>query len=272
MGFRKGRLVSPEKFNKITKVTVIALVILCIIYWSFVYHLGMQQYQKALNIAADPVAIQADLSVEDRLAFAGKHTKQHNYQTYDFDIEWFASTKGAKVFHALLEQYPEKFDAEAIVQLAKNTGMKYIILTAKHHDGFAMFNSKVTNYNIVDFTPYKKDILKELAEACKKHNMKLGLYYSTPDWHFNGSNQERNPDDGKLSVFGKVSKENEDSLRLHSERDHTFRYVVCAICSCSYTNYEEGVDTDEDLKGKLLGHIKKHHKEEIRAERKHLYR
>ena len=105
---------------------------------------------------------------------------------------------------------PEKFDAEAIVQLAKNTGMKYIILTAKHHDGFAMFNSKVTNYNIVDFTPYKKDILKELAEACKKHNMKLGLYYSTPDWHFNGSNQERNPDDGKLSVFGKVSKENED--------------------------------------------------------------
>ena len=53
----------------------------------------------------------ADLSIEDRLAFAGKHTKQHNYQTYDFDIEWFASTKGAKVFHALLEQYPEKFDA-----------------------------------------------------------------------------------------------------------------------------------------------------------------
>jgi alpha-L-fucosidase len=105
---------------------------------------------------------------------------------------------------------PVNFDAEAIVKLAKNTGMKYIILTSKHHDGFAMFDSKVTDYDIVDFTPYKKDILKELADACKKYDMKLGLYYSTPDWHFNGENQERNPSDGKLSVFGKVSKENED--------------------------------------------------------------
>ena len=105
---------------------------------------------------------------------------------------------------------PINFDAEEIVKLAKSTGMKYIILTSKHHDGFAMFDSKVTDYDIVDFTPYKKDILKELADACKKHEMKLGLYYSTPDWHFNGESQERNPDDGKLSVFGKVSKENED--------------------------------------------------------------
>ncbi|MBL4559947.1 MAG: alpha-L-fucosidase [Labilibaculum sp.] len=105
---------------------------------------------------------------------------------------------------------PVNFDAEEIVKLAKNTGMKYIILTAKHHDGFAMFDSKVTDFDIVDFTPYKKDILKELAEACKKFDMKLGLYYSTPDWHFNGDTQERNPTDGKISVFGKVSKENED--------------------------------------------------------------
>ena len=105
---------------------------------------------------------------------------------------------------------PVNFDAEDIVKLAKNTGMKYIILTAKHHDGFAMFDSKVTEYDIVDFTPYKKDVLKELAAACKKHDMKLGLYYSTPDWHFNGDAQERNPVDGKISVFGKVSKENED--------------------------------------------------------------
>ena len=105
---------------------------------------------------------------------------------------------------------PVNFDAEEIVKLAKNTGMKYIILTAKHHDGFAMFDSKVTDFDIVDFTPYKKDILKELADACKKHDMKLGLYYSTPDWHFNGDKQERNPTDGKISVFGKVSKANED--------------------------------------------------------------
>jgi len=114
-------------------------------------------------------------------------------------------------YEALAKQFnPINFDADAVVKLAKNAGMKYVILTSKHHDGFAMFKSEVTDYNIVDFTPYKKDILKELAEACKNNGLKLGLYYSTPDWHFNGESQERNPTDGKLSVFGKVSKENED--------------------------------------------------------------
>ena len=105
---------------------------------------------------------------------------------------------------------PIKFNAGEIVKLAKSTGMKYIVFTAKHHDGFSMFDSKFTDYDIVDFTPYKKDILDELANACRKHDIKLGLYYSTPDWHFNGDEQERNPIDGKISVFGKVSKANED--------------------------------------------------------------
>jgi alpha-L-fucosidase len=114
-------------------------------------------------------------------------------------------------YEALAKQFnPVNFDADAIVKLAKQAGMKYVILTSKHHDGFAMFKTETTDYNIVDYTPYKKDILKDLAEACKNNGLKLGLYYSTPDWHFNGPNQERNPVDGKLSVFGKVSKENED--------------------------------------------------------------
>jgi alpha-L-fucosidase len=105
---------------------------------------------------------------------------------------------------------PVKFDADAIVQLAKNTGMKYIVLTAKHHDGFCMFDSKHTDWDIMEASPYKKDILQALAKACKKHGLKLGIYYSTPDWHFNHPNVEINPDDNKMSVFGKVSKANED--------------------------------------------------------------
>ena len=105
---------------------------------------------------------------------------------------------------------PSNFDADAIVKLAKQAGMRYIVLTTKHHDGFAMFETKHSDFNIVDYTPYKKDLLKELSEATKRHGLKLGLYYSTPDWHFNGPKPERNPTDGKISVFSKVSKANED--------------------------------------------------------------
>ena len=79
---------------------------------------------------------------------------------------------------------PTKFDAEKWVLTAKNAGMKYIVITSKHHDGFAMFHSKASTYNIYDATPFKRDPLKELSDACKKHNMRLGFYYSqAQDWH-----------------------------------------------------------------------------------------
>ncbi|MCK5280682.1 MAG: alpha-L-fucosidase [Cyclobacteriaceae bacterium] len=78
---------------------------------------------------------------------------------------------------------PVDFDAEYIVRLAKKAGMKYLVYTTKHHDGFAMYHSKVSDYNIVEATPYKKDPLKALAEACKKEDIKLCLYYSLGrDW------------------------------------------------------------------------------------------
>ena len=79
---------------------------------------------------------------------------------------------------------PVKFNAEEWVLLAKNAGMKYIVITSKHHDGFAMFGSKASTYNIVDATPFHRDPLKELAAACQKHGIKLGFYYSqAQDWH-----------------------------------------------------------------------------------------
>ena len=71
---------------------------------------------------------------------------------------------------------PTNFNADEIVLLAKNNGMKYIVFTTKHHDGFCMFDTQTTDYNIVDFTPYGKDIVKELADACHRHEMKLGFY------------------------------------------------------------------------------------------------
>ena len=79
---------------------------------------------------------------------------------------------------------PICFNADEWVQIARDAGMKYIVLTSKHHDGFALFRSKVSSFNIVDATPFGRDPIEELAEACRKHGLKLGLYYSQDlDWH-----------------------------------------------------------------------------------------
>jgi len=79
---------------------------------------------------------------------------------------------------------PVKFDADAWVRIAKDAGMKYVVITSKHHDGFAMYGSKASKYNIVDATPFHRDVMKELAAACHKYGLKLCFYYSqTQDWH-----------------------------------------------------------------------------------------
>ena len=79
---------------------------------------------------------------------------------------------------------PIYFDAEEWVKIAKNAGMNYMVVTSKHHDGFALFKSEYDPYNVVDATPFGRDVIKEIAEACKKHGLKLGLYYSQEiDWH-----------------------------------------------------------------------------------------
>jgi len=78
---------------------------------------------------------------------------------------------------------PEKFDPAALVAMAKDAGMKYITITSKHHDGFAMWGTKQNGWNIVDATPYKKDVLKMLADECQAQGMKLFFYHSHLDWH-----------------------------------------------------------------------------------------
>jgi alpha-L-fucosidase len=79
---------------------------------------------------------------------------------------------------------PQKFNAGEIALMAKRWGMKYVAITAKHHDGFAMYHSKCNPYNVVDATPFKRDVVKELQLACKKQKLRFGVYYSqTQDWH-----------------------------------------------------------------------------------------
>ncbi len=78
---------------------------------------------------------------------------------------------------------PTKFDPDEWCRMVKDAGMKYITITSKHHDGFAMFDSKTSDYDVVDRTPYKKDVLKMLADACQRNGIKLFFYHSQLDWH-----------------------------------------------------------------------------------------
>ena len=79
--------------------------------------------------------------------------------------------------------YPAKFDAARWVSAIKASGAKYICFTSRHHDGFSMFHTRFSDYNIVDATPFKRDILKELADECHKQGIRLHLYYSHIDWY-----------------------------------------------------------------------------------------
>ena len=92
------------------------------------------------------------------------------------DINYKEYTKLASGF------YPSRFDADAWVRAIKASGAKYITFTSRHHDGFSMWGTRQNQYNIVDATPFGRDVLKEIAEACQRHGIRLHLYYSHLDW------------------------------------------------------------------------------------------
>ena len=100
--------------------------------------------------------------------------------------EWIMNHMNIPIseYEALAQRFnPEAFNADALVRKAKDWGMKYIVFTAKHHEGFAMYHSKCSSFNVVDATPFKRDVVRELKDACDAYGMKLGLYYSqAQDW------------------------------------------------------------------------------------------
>jgi alpha-L-fucosidase len=102
------------------------------------------------------------------------------------DGEWVMNNQGipVKTYEKLASFfYPVYFNPAEWVSLAKKAGMKYIVITSRHHDGFSMFDTKASDYNMVKATPYGRDILKMLADECRKEGLKLGFYYSLLDWH-----------------------------------------------------------------------------------------
>jgi len=112
---------------------------------------------------------------------------EYNGKTTPTIAEWIMNELDipVKEYEKLASRFnPVHFDAEEYVKLACNWGMKYITITSKHHDGFAMYHSKCSKYNIVDATPYGRDVIAQLAAACKKYDIKLCFYYSqAQDWH-----------------------------------------------------------------------------------------
>ncbi len=96
---------------------------------------------------------------------------------------------------------PVKFNADEWAQMAQDSGMKYLVITSKHHDGFAMFHSAVTKYNVYDATPFHRDVIAELSQACARKNIRFGVYYSqAQDWHEPngaGNTWDFGPDDKK---------------------------------------------------------------------------
>ena len=114
---------------------------------------------------------------------AGEYRDQR-VKTYAEWIQSYAAIPNAE-YELLARSFnPVYFNADEWIKLAKDAGMKYFVFTSKHHDGFAMFHSKADKYNVVDATPFGRDVVAELAEACYKHGLKFGLYYSQElDWH-----------------------------------------------------------------------------------------
>ena len=144
---------------------------------------------------------------------------------------------------------PTKFNADEWVKTAKEAGMKYIIITSKHHDGFAMFKSDASKWNIADATPYGKDILKPLAAACKKQGIKLGFYYSqAQDWNNPGGAASRklmtadgwdNPDSALIDAYTKDHNGHWDAAQTTKSFDEYIDGVAVPQVKELLTNYGE---------------------------------
>ncbi len=119
--------------------------------------------------------------------------------------EWIMQTAAIPVeeYEKLAPQFnPKKFDAKAWVKLAGDAGMKYIVLTSKHHDGFCLWDSKVSTYDVMDASPFKRDIARELADACKADGrVRMCFYHSIMDWHHPDAQSINTP--GNYSPGGK---------------------------------------------------------------------
>src|SRR5436189_1243621 len=183
--------------------------------------------------------------------------------------EWvmLRSAVPVKEYEQLATRFnPGRFNADEWVKIAQDAGMKYIVITSKHHDGFALFKSQASAYNVVDATPFKRDVLKELADACARGGIRLGFYYSqSQDWHEPngagntwdfGADEKKDYDQylrGKaepqvrelLTGYGKVALIWFDTPRMMTgDRPHRFARIVRELQPDTLIDGRLGADGD----------------------------
>lgn len=127
---------------------------------------------------------------------------------YSEQIQMWANISEADYLDVASRFQPDEFDPAAICGLAKRAGMRYVIITSKHHDGFSMFDTATTDYDIVDATPYGRDPLKLLADECRRQGLGFGFYFSLVDWHqghqFDGGNNNPIPASMEPVIEGQI--------------------------------------------------------------------
>lgn len=163
--------------------------------------------------------------------------------------EWIMNRSKIPVdeYQAMAGQFnPTQYNPDEWVRMAKEAGMKYLIITAKHHDGFALFETKASKWNIVDATPYGRDVLKPLAAACKKYGIKLGFYYSqAQDWNNPGGSAARklmregwaNPDSARIDAYTLAHKGHWDPKQETASFDDYMRNVSVPQVKELLSNY-----------------------------------
>lgn len=163
--------------------------------------------------------------------------------------EWIMNRSKIPVdeYQAMAGQFnPIQYNPDEWVRMAKDAGMKYLIITAKHHDGFALFETKTSKWNMVDATPYGKDLLKPLAAACKKYGVKLGFYYSqAQDWNNPGGSAARklmregwpNPDSAKIDAYTLAHKGHWDPKQETASFDDYIKNVSVPQVKELLSNY-----------------------------------
>ena len=164
----------------------------------FVHYYTYMNMKKIVSLALLLAVVTSSFAQQDYTPSEGNLKARQEFADSKFGIflhwglysmfaqgEWYLS-KG-RLSHTEYKKsadafYPHRFDAKAWVKAIKDSGAKYVCLTSRHHDGFSMWDTKYSDYDIVDATPYGKDVLKALSKECKKQGLKFHLYYSHADW------------------------------------------------------------------------------------------